>query len=246
MNQHFAGMTAIVTGGLGGIGFATSMRLAGDGANLVLVDLDKARPEQVDELKSAGAPGVLSLACDVSDEEQVDVVCRAAVQAFGPFHFLVNVAGLATFKPLVELSSADWTRVISVNLLGAVYFTTRALRVIPSGGAIVNVSSIHALQTGANLAPYAASKAGLLSLTRSTAIEGKSRGIRANAVLPGAVDTPLLWNNPNVKSGGERIAPEDVASPAAIASAIALLLSNDAGFVTGATLTVDGGRLAQL
>jgi NAD(P)-dependent dehydrogenase (short-subunit alcohol dehydrogenase family) len=96
------------------------------------------------------------------------------------------------------------------------------------------------------VAPYAAAKAAMLSLTRSAAIEGRERGIRANALLPGAVDTPMLWENPNIKSGAEKIDPADVGKPEDIAAAAAFLASDEARFVTGAALAVDGGRLARL
>ena len=95
-------------------------------------------------------------------------------------------------------------------------------------------------------APYAAAKAALLSLTRSAAIEGTNKRIRVNAVLPGAIDTPMLWNNPNVQSGAEKIDPKDVGQPAHVAAAIAFLASDDAAFIQGTTLIVDGGRLARL
>jgi NAD(P)-dependent dehydrogenase (short-subunit alcohol dehydrogenase family) len=113
-------------------------------------------------------------------------------------------------------------------------------------GAIVNIASIHARQTSPLVAPYAAAKAALESLTRSTAIEGRARGIRANAVLPGAVDTPMLWSSPNIVSGAEVISPGDIGTPADIAAAALFLAGDDARFVTGASMLVDGGRLASL
>jgi NAD(P)-dependent dehydrogenase (short-subunit alcohol dehydrogenase family) len=114
------------------------------------------------------------------------------------------------------------------------------------GGAIVNISSIHAIETEPMVAPYAAAKAAVLSLTRSAAIEGKPKGIRVNAVLPGAIDTPMLWDNPNVKSGVEKINKDDVGKPEDIANAIAYLSSDEACFIQGAMLRVDGGRLDHL
>ncbi len=114
------------------------------------------------------------------------------------------------------------------------------------GGAIVNVSSIHAIETEPMVAPYAAAKAAVLSLTRSAAIEGKPKGIRVNAILPGAIDTPMLWDNPNVKSGIEKINKDDVGKPEDIANAIAYLSSDEACFIQGAMLRVDGGRLDHL
>jgi NAD(P)-dependent dehydrogenase (short-subunit alcohol dehydrogenase family) len=114
------------------------------------------------------------------------------------------------------------------------------------GGTIVNVSSVHAVETEPLVASYAAAKSALLSLTRSAALEAKPLGIRVNAILPGAVDTPMLWNNPNVKAGVEKIEPADVGKPEDIAAVIAYLASGDAEFVQGAAIRVDGGRLSRL
>jgi NAD(P)-dependent dehydrogenase (short-subunit alcohol dehydrogenase family) len=114
------------------------------------------------------------------------------------------------------------------------------------GGAIVNLSSVHAVETSPQVAPYAAAKAALLALTRSAALEGIPKGIRVNAILPGAIDTPMLWNNPHVKSGEEHIEPADVGKPADVAAAIAFLASEEAAFIQGASLLVDGGRLCRL
>ncbi len=150
------------------------------------------------------------------------------------------------FRPIAELTGEDWMRVLHVDLLGAFYFTKHAFLRMAPGGAIVNVSSIHALETSPLVACYAAAKAALLSLTRTAALEGKPKGIRVNAILPGAIDTPMLWENPNVKSGAETIDPADVGRPEDIAAVIAYLLSDDAQFVQGAMVRVDGGRLNRL
>ncbi|WP_288381323.1 SDR family NAD(P)-dependent oxidoreductase, partial [uncultured Massilia sp.] len=114
------------------------------------------------------------------------------------------------------------------------------------GGAIVNLSSIHAVATEVNVAPYAAAKAALLSLTRSAALEGAPKGIRVNAVVPGAVDTPMLWNNPHVASGDEHLDSGEVGKAGDVAAAVAFLASGDATFIQGASLLVDGGRLCRL
>ena len=168
------------------------------------------------------------------------------VERFGGLDVVVNNAGLMTFKPLSELSGADWSRVLGVDLLGTFFFIREAFLVMRPGGSIVNVSSIHAAQTSPLVAPYAAAKAAVLSLTRSAAIEGSARGIRVNAVLPGAVNTPMLWDNPNVKSGAEKIDRSMVGEPEDLAAAIAFLASAEARFVQGAALVVDGGRIDHL
>src|SRR5262249_53337785 len=117
------------------------------------------------------------------------------------------------FKPLEEHTEADWTRILHVDLLGSFFFIRQAFLRMKTGGAIVNVSSIHAIETTALVSSYAAAKAALVSLTRSASIEGKPKGIRVNCILPGAVDTPMLWENPNIKSGLEKINLEDVGKP---------------------------------
>jgi NAD(P)-dependent dehydrogenase (short-subunit alcohol dehydrogenase family) len=232
---------AIVTGGASGIGLAVARRFAADGAKVVVADLDEARAKAAAEPLDRAA----GVRCDVSRPEAVAAACAFAEQTFGGFDVVVNNAGLMTFTPLAELDEATWMRVLGVDLLGAFYFT-QALMKRGKGGAVVNIASVHAIETTANVAPYAAAKAALLSLTRSTSIEGKPLGLRANAILPGAVDTPMLWSNPNLKSGAEVLDKADVGRPEDIAAAAAFLASDDAAFVTGAALNVDGGRLAKL
>ena len=171
---------------------------------------------------------------------------QATLQKFGRLDIVVNNAGLMIFKPLEEHEESDWLKILHVDLLGAFFFTKQAFLNMKSGGAIVNVSSIHAIETTPLVSSYAAAKAALLSLTRSAALEGKPKGIRVNAVLPGAIDTPMLWENPNVKSGLETINPADVGTPEDVAAIIAYLASDDAAFVQGAMVRADGGRLNRL
>lgn len=245
--RRFENRVAVVTGAAGGIGLATAQRLGSEGARLVLVDLDAQRlQDAVARLKAAGAPDAWPAACDVSVEAQVEAALTATLQRFGRLDVVVNNAGLMSFKPLHEFTGEDWNRILSVDLLGAFFFIKHAFTRMKPGGAIVNISSIHALQTAPLAAPYAAAKAALLSLTRTAAMEGQSRGIRTNAILPGAIDTPMLRENPDVKSGVEHIAPSEIGKPADIAAAVAFLASDDAAFVQGTGLIVDGGRLSRL
>jgi NAD(P)-dependent dehydrogenase (short-subunit alcohol dehydrogenase family) len=131
-------------------------------------------------------------------------------------------------------------------VFGALWFIKLGFLRCGPGAAIVNVSRIQAVETTPLVSAYAAAKAALVSLTRSAAIEGRPKGIRVNAVLPGAIETPMLRENPEVKSGVEQLRPGDVGQPEDVAKAIAYLASDDASFVTGAGLRVDGGRLATL
>lgn len=135
---------------------------------------------------------------------------------------------------------------MAINFYATAYLTQRAFAAMSRGGNLVYVGSIHTHQTSPMVAPYAAAKAALSSLARTASIEGKAKGIRANAVLPGAIDTPLLRESPNLKSGVEVIDPSDIGQPEDTATAIAFLLSEEARFITGSSLVVDGGRLAKL
>lgn len=245
--MNFTDKTAIVTGAASGIGLATAKRLASEGANVVIADLDPQKCDAAaEECRRAGAPDAIGVACDVSDEQAVERCVTASFARLRRLDVIVNNAGLMVFKPLIEHTTEDWEKVFRVDLLGAFYFITQAFKRMKSGGAIVNVSSVHAVETTPLVASYAASKAALVSLTRSASLEGKALGIRVNAVLPGAVDTPMLWENPNIKSGVETINLTDVGKPEDIAAVIAFLASDDSKFVDGAAVLVDGGRLSRL
>jgi NAD(P)-dependent dehydrogenase (short-subunit alcohol dehydrogenase family) len=234
---------AIVTGAASGIGLATARRLLAAGARVVAADLDAAGARA-----ALGAVGddAWCRRCDVSDERDVADPVAGAVARYGRLDVVVNNAGRMVFKPIEQHTLRDWMDVLSVDLLGAFFFIRAAFQVMRPGGAIVNVSSVHAVETTPLVAAYAAAKAALVSLTHTAAIEGKDRGLRVNAVLPGAIDTPMLWNNPNVRSGLEVIHKTDVGTPEDVARAIAFLASPDARFIRGASLNVDGGRLTRL
>ncbi|HJQ13594.1 MAG TPA: SDR family NAD(P)-dependent oxidoreductase [Anaerolineales bacterium] len=245
--MRFTDKVAIITGAASGIGLATAKRLGSEGARVVIADLKEEEAQAAATVvRAVGAPGVLTATCDVSKEEQVKTTVNATLQRFGQLDIVVNNAGLMIFKPLEEHEESDWLNVLRVDLLGAFFFTKQAFLAMKPGGAIVNVSSVHAVETTPQVSSYAAAKAALLSLTRSAALEGKAKGIRVNAVLPGAIDTPMLWENPNVKSGQEVINPADVGKPEDVAATIAYLASNDAAFVQGAMVRADGGRLSRL
>lgn len=245
--MRFTDRVAIVTGGAGGIGLAVGHRLASEGARIVVADLDPTRSAAAaDTLKAAGAPDAWGAACDVSDEAAVEACCAGALQRFGRLDVVVNNAGTMSFTAIVDTPVATFQRDLNTDLIGAFLFTKHAYARMKPGGAVVNVASVHAVETSPLVAAYAAAKAGLVSFTRTSAIEGKPLGLRANAVLPGAIDTPMLWDNPNVKSGAEVVDKAYVGKAEDVAAAIAFLASDDASFVSGASLLVDGGRLARL
>ena len=244
--MRFTDRVCIVTGGASGIGLATAKRLAQEGARVVIADLDGKKAEAAAAETASGTSNAFGTACDVANEEQVRDAVAKTLDRFQRMDVIVNNAGLMSFKPLDQLERDDWLKILNVDLLGAFYFIKQAFLHMHSGGSIVNVSSIHAEETQPLVAPYAAAKTALLSLTRSASLEGKPKGIRVNAVLPGAIDTPMLWNNPNVKSGEEKIIAGDVGQPDDVAAVIAFLASDDARFIQGAAIRVDGGRLDRL
>jgi NAD(P)-dependent dehydrogenase (short-subunit alcohol dehydrogenase family) len=169
--MRFQDKVAIITGAASGIGLATAKRLASEGARIVIADINQqAIDKVVDEVKQAGAPDVLGSQCDVTKEDQVAATVQVALAKFGRLDVVVNNAGLMQFKPLEQLTGDDWNRLLSVDLLGAFYFTKQAFLHMKPGGTVVNVSSIHAIETEPLVAPYAAAKAAVLSLTRSAAI----------------------------------------------------------------------------
>ncbi|WP_210516588.1 SDR family NAD(P)-dependent oxidoreductase [Hymenobacter terricola] len=247
MNPRFQDKVVIITGGASGIGLAAARRFASEGARVVLADYNQANLDAaVPEVQAAGAPDVWASLCNVSVEAQVEATVAGTLERFGRLDVVVNNAGLMQFKALEELTGDDWLRILNVDLLGAFYFTKQAFLHMKPGGSIVNVASVHAVETSPLVAPYAAAKAAMLSLTRSSSLEGKPKGIRTNVILPGAIDTPMLWDNPNVKSGVEVIDKADVGKPEDVAAIIAYLASDDAAFVQGAEVRVDGGRLDRL
>ena len=238
---------AIITGATSGVGRATAERFVAEGARVVVVGRNVAHgAETIARLNATTPDSAVFIAADVGRSADIPAIIEAAVARFGRIDIIVNNAAAMTFTPILELAEADWDQVMDVNLKAAYLLAKHGVPHMVSGGAIVNVSSVHALSTSAGVVPYAASKGGLEAFTRGLAVELKPRGIRVNAVRLGAIDTPMLWSNPNVKSGAEQIDPTKVGTPVNAAAAILFLAAPDAAFVTGAVLEVDGGRLASL
>jgi NAD(P)-dependent dehydrogenase (short-subunit alcohol dehydrogenase family) len=231
-----------VTGGGSGIGRATCERLASEGGRVLVIDIsDAGGKETVSAIEAAGGQALFAHA-DVSVSAEVQAAVNMALSAWGKIDVLVNNAAMMTFTPLVDLPEPDWDKVMAVNLRSVFLFCKYCVPHMPEGASIVNVSSVHAHETTMNVVPYAASKGGMEAMTRGFSEELKLRNIRINCVAPGAVDTPMLWSNPNVKSGAEKIEGA-IGKPEDLAAAICFLAAGESAFVQGTTLVVDGGRL---
>jgi len=181
------------------------------------------------------------VAADIGNPDQIKQCVDTVISKYGRVDVLVNDAAMMTFKPIVDLEIEEWDKVMAVNLRSVFLFCKYCIPHM-NNGAVVNVSSVHAHETTPNVLPYAATKGGLEAFTRGLSLEYPASQARFNCVAPGAVDTPMLWNNPNVKSGKEKI-EGTIGKPENLAAAICFLASDDAAFVNGPTLVVDGGRL---
>jgi NAD(P)-dependent dehydrogenase (short-subunit alcohol dehydrogenase family) len=240
---RFADKVCIVTGGGSGIGRAACLRFAAEGANVIIADLnDEHGRKCAGEIEAEHRGHALFVHCDVGKADDVAATVYAAASRWSRIDVLVNNAAMMTFQPVTELAPEKWDQVIRTDLTSVFLFCHGALPHMPRGSAIVNVSSVHAHETEAGVSPYVASKGGMEAFSRCLALECESRKVRVNCVAPGAVNTPMLWNNPNVKSGKEKVKGA-VGEPEDIAAAICFLASAEARFIDGTTLVVDGARL---
>lgn len=239
--MRFTDKVCIVSGGGSGIGKATCLQLAGEGGRVVVVDITDNGQQTVQEIEMAGGEAIFAKA-DVSSSQQVQAAVKAAVDKWGRIDVIVNDAAMMTFTPIVDLPEEQFMKVLSVNLFSVFLFCKYGVPHMGPGSAIVNISSVHAHETTKNVVPYAASKGGMEAFTRGFSEELEDKKIRINCVAPGSVDTPMLWDNPNVKSGTEKLEGA-VGKPEDLANAICFMASAEARFVNGTTLVVDGGRL---
>jgi glucose 1-dehydrogenase len=238
-----------VTGANSGIGRDIALRLAREGAAVVINYLNK--PETADavvkEIVSAGGRSLAAQA-DVSNEQQVDEMFARAQAEFGGLDILVNNAGFETHHPILEMPADAWRRVLDVDLTGAFLCAQRAARLMvaaKTGGAIVNISSVHNVIPWGGFAHYCAAKAGLDMLTKTMALELATERVRVNSVAPGAIQTPInenVWGDPEALKDLLRKIPSDrMGQTEEVAACVAFLASDEASYVTGAVLYVDGG-----
>ena len=248
------GRVAVVIGGASGIGRATALTLAAAGAKVVVADLNEDLSEQVASEIAAQGGDSWTYCADIADETSVDALFAEVAKREARIDILVNSAGIAIRRPSVELTLADWEKVIAVNMTGTFLCARAAARHMIAGGrggAIVNVASIMGL-SGGGLYPnisYQTSKGAVVNMTRALAIEWAPHEIRVNAVAPTYVRTPLtasLFENPEMVARIEALTPlKRLAEPQDVAAAIVFLSSAAAAMITGHVLAVDGGFLAQ-
>jgi NAD(P)-dependent dehydrogenase (short-subunit alcohol dehydrogenase family) len=245
--RRLVGRVALVTGAGGGIGRATCRRLAAEGAAVAATDVQATLVEDLVEELQRGGARALGLALDVRDPASAAAVVRRVVDELGRLDILVNNAGVFAQTPIAELDPERWDAVMAVNLRGVLVCSQAALRAMAAGGrggAIVNLGSM-AGQVGGVVAgaDYAASKAGVIALTKSLAKQAAGLGVRANVVNPGVIDTAMPAQFP--AAARERMVADTplkrLGRAEEVAAAIAFLASDDASFITGAGLDVNGG-----
>jgi NAD(P)-dependent dehydrogenase (short-subunit alcohol dehydrogenase family) len=244
---RFTDRAAIVTGAASGLGAAVARRLAAESALVTCLDLDEAGAAATAASIADTGGRARAHACDVTDEASVADAVEAAASDHGRPTVLVNAAGVLRFSHSTETTLAEWNLVVGVNLTGTFLVCRATLpHLLDGGGTIVNIASTAGIRGHAYAAAYCASKGGVIQLTRELAEEYKARGVRVNAVAPGGMRTPMVANL-EIPDGAEmrlllkHTSPLGEAEPDEIATTVAFVASDDAAFMTGSVVTVDGG-----
>ena len=244
-HERLAGKVAIITGAGGGIGRETAVLFAAEGAKVVAADIDVAGSEEtVSQIEKAGGEAI-SVRLDVSSRKESQAMVKVALDRFGYIDVLVNNAGITQDAMLKKMTEAQWDRVIDVNLKGPFNCTQAVLDVMleRGSGSILNAASVVALFGNVGQANYAATKAGLVGMTKSLAKELGRKGIRVNAVAPGFIISPMTADVPDkvLEIMKEKTPLQKLGEPIDVAYAYLYLASEEARYVNGAVLSVDGG-----
>lgn len=239
--MRFTDKVVLITGAGSGIGRATAERFASEGGKILVIDRNEEGGNETVANITKNSGTAMFCKADVGIEADIKNCVDTALNSWGRIDVMVNNAAMMTFKKIVDLSSDEWDQVLTVNLKSVFLFCKYTIPHMQKG-AIVNISSVHAHESTANVIPYASSKGGMEAFSRGVSLEYQPSQVRINCIAPGAVDTPMLWNNPNVKSGAEKVEGA-IGKPEDLAAAICFLASDDASFINGTTLVVDGGRL---
>ena len=246
--MQLTGKTAIVTGGSRGIGRAVALTLAEAGADVAVIYAGNtaAAEETVRLIEEKGRKG-LAIQCDVADEAAVTAMVKDVKKELGRIDILVNNAGITRDGLLMIMKEADWQAVLDTNLTGAFHCTKAVTRLMMKqrSGSIINITSVVGETGNAGQANYAAAKAGLIGFTKSVAKELASRNIRCNAIAPGCIETDMtaVLGEDTVDAMIKTIPMGRVAQPEEVAKAVLFLASDDASYITGQTLNVDGGMV---
>jgi NAD(P)-dependent dehydrogenase (short-subunit alcohol dehydrogenase family) len=245
--RRFAEKVLFATGGGSGIAAATARRFAAEGGGVAIVDLSQERAEEV----AGGLPRAIGIGCDVSDAAAVSAAVTRAHAELGRIDCVLNAAGHAHFGPFDEYRVEDFDRLLAVHVRGAFNVCQASLPILKrsGGGAIVNIASTAALVAVPQLSGYSAAKGAIISLSRQLALDLVKDGIRVNVIAPGAVWTPMNsgTDDPEVlpsRRPGTSSIQQRYGAPEELASAACFLLSEEASFITGALLAVDGGHTA--
>lgn len=253
--NRFEGKTAFVSGGAGGIGWETAISLMNEGANVAICSRAGETLEQARSRKAEFGLDDLSIyEADVSDQSQLESAIGQLAADFGVLDHLVNNAGIDSFQDISDFSFTQYERVMAINVTSVFRTITTALPLLKKSkqGSIVNIGSVHGTVTTSGRADYVTSKTALIGATRALALDLGSHNIRINLVSPGAIETPMLLRGWSVKAPTENIKTLKVkagdihpvgriGNPSDVASAVKFLLSDEASFITGTELLVDGG-----
>ncbi|MDI6603187.1 MAG: SDR family NAD(P)-dependent oxidoreductase [Patescibacteria group bacterium] len=247
------GKVAIITGARRGMGRSHALKLAKEGAKVVVSDISQEECQKVVEKIKKGKGKALAIKCDVSKKEEVEEMVRKTIEKFGKVDILVNNAGIAQFVPFLEMTEEDWDRTLDINLKGYFLCAQAVAKEMAKqkSGVIINIASVAMGQQGIgfpNLVHYCASKGGIVGMTEALAVELAPYNIRVNAISPGMIETPMidpLKSDPKMMEAMlSKVPMHRVGKPEEVSNLVLFLASDKSSYITGSTIVIDGGWLA--